>query len=706
MGQKGAKPKGGAWASLATLAACLCAASGPATLQSTAHAQSIFSGGSAAAANCAPIPQQTAPGRPAFSVETLTTGQLEDRVSRCNAAISRARNPQLQPTYFNAGQAKRALAERYMDRSDFNGARALLGGAGQNGAINHLSIAYNMNSADQRAKIELARSHRLAAQVYRYASQDSEMRASLDDAARILGQRQPYDDAETNFERAQIALTRDPVKGREEAFGYLQSGGAAPGSYLYERGPAALAEIAYALGREIMAQETQTPESTQLAINRLLQADTALSALLVTKPTADTHRKRNDVLEMLGELELRKAGALETGRAAEYDCAARVGEGGARLSAEQRGSLTSALRHFESVLASQPASQKANWGAGCAAMSLGEPGSLMSAQRYLGRAVQGDATEMRYHLAYARVLGLNDDRNGADEQFGRALRMLQSDAVSERSKIEVERILVVQIGKAALNDDFDRGRADNAAWSRALAGLNDAIRRNGNAQDKALAPAYLLRGKMRFFDNEMANARSDLIQAQRLTTSATVEDARAQAEAFHFLSKVEARLGAASTKETRRNHGLQSADYAKKAVQRNDREPAYRIQACLVRIQFRLTDGDSGAFCNADAARDGDRYPEFLVYEGMFHLAESFRLRGGNQARAWDNAYETFGRGIQAASSTPGVSDVVRERLIFGQASSLVCIGLEQFGRRTLDTRDGGPWSYFNAYGLGDCAPR
>jgi hypothetical protein len=332
-------------------------------------------------------------------------------------------------------------------------------------------------------------------------------------------------------------------------------------------------------------------------------------------------------------------------------------------------SLYSARAAFEQALALDANSADANWGKGCAiAAGAANRAQLEEAVGYLRRGASGGRP--RNLLTLARAEAAAGSLSEARRRFGEALSSLGGP---ERSQVRVE------IAQTYLRESPPNVQA-------ALSELNNAVAEDQNSQEARLA-----RGQVRYMLGD-PGAVDDLRIALR-------GDAPNQARANFILSRI-------LTSDWRNRSRAEAEEAVNRATLAYDGDRDnnnYRLQACVSRIVFRLTE-NGRAFCEAQEARDN--YALALVYEGVFYLREAYRQSGVGHQDNLARALGAFQRGRDWLRSNPnpvienGVT--ARELMEYGERVALYCGGLG--GADPLPPTPG-PRQFFVGLGYDRCRP-
>ncbi len=500
-------------------------------------------------------------------------------------------------------------------------------------------------AAGQRARLELARAHRLLG-----LKRDQD---HLTEAERELAalSRDGAGDLQNSiaYERAMIVLdTRRPDSDDDDAqllsalqdlsaFANINS---SPNrdQYIVARGPTQLARLAVYMGNRALNRQPQTVENTQLALRHFRDAVSAYAVLSQLGGAIDRTQAANIRVRM-GLISLRMASLLGQGQAEAYGCAAGA----------DPYSISEAETNFSAARDLDPQSPDAHWGLGCALMARGNftaaVSSFQQAVAYINAPGERALSRSDYYLGLARALAVADQWDG------------QSGAVAYfRAAIGAES----DAGRVAgIRTEIARIYARKERWAEARASLQESIAARPDAQ------AYLLLGKI-LYDHPELEASGGLSARASLNAAAGIGGPH-QAEANYYLSLLEQRA----------RQGRLSVTYATRAAQMDRANPSYRVQACLTRIIFKLTRDQGQAYCSADAT-DREAYPRALFYEGLFWLREAYLSSGGNQRNSWAQAILSFDRG---ASELGGRSQLVdnlnlARLLAYGRRFALYCAGL------------------------------
>ncbi|MBI1187087.1 MAG: hypothetical protein GC206_07115 [Alphaproteobacteria bacterium] len=389
------------------------------------------------------------------------------------------------------------------------------------------------------------------------------------------------------------------------------------------------------------------------------------------------------------------------------------------------GQLTPALRRFEDAAQSTEGSVN--------------PNTQISLARALREASRNEASGVqRLHYrdqslnAYSTALGLLPAQADAEK---RAIVLVEAASVI----LEYARAAPNQdwrpegcearIAAAAANDPL--ARADSPPLACAVSMLTEAVELAPEAPDAYLQLAAVY-GDMTpttpdgarlrsVFNAAFANAREAVRRAG--------EDSSVRARANFHLSSIAETGIARGLREGRQANGdmvalsavaVSSADEAARLA-----PELFTSQACLTRLSAygRMTLSqrylDRGRAHMTESARycETDRnQPVSLLYEGMYHLAQTYYLSDTRQSKAqsdaWENALQSFRAGEAAldADLTGGFStqdrQAMRDRLLTGQAIAYECAGFRNAAAeiRTRTTQSGD--TYFFAHGFRECAAR
>jgi tetratricopeptide (TPR) repeat protein len=613
---------------------------------SAACALSLFG----AAAEAAPLSVRDC-GRPtlprtATPLENQTPGELQLSADNCVAAATTARGAAVPMARFYAGKAYRILGNHEE-------------------AIRNLGIAANLFPDFGRnyeywvdeSYIELSRSYQLRGD---FAAAFAQLNAVGSDGPSV------------KFERAMI-LMRSP-QGYEAAFEDL-SIFANGDDYFRDRdaplvaqGRRALIELALQLGNEaIGAAGAPSNENAQRAIRFYSRASDAARAANWRVPGVDVGR----IFVQLGAAHLWSAGL-----GAASDGGGIVCTPNAALSSS---ALYNARNAFQEALTRDPNSADANWGMGCAIQaSARRPEDVQAALPYLRRGADGG---VRNRLALARAEAAAGGWADARANFLATVGALPT--AGERSRVYVEIAQTYLRNEPVVNA---RGRPDDLR--AASAALDQA-----ESQDNRNLEAYLLRGQVRYYLGDGDGADRDLRKALE-------GDAPNQAAANYVLSSIQTD----QWRLNRRGNGLEAMRRADRAYDGDRDNHEYRLQACLARIMFRLTGEQGLAVCEADERRPN--YAMALVYQGLYHLREAYRMTGTSQQDELSRALRTFQRGanwLERNNENPMEGSVsVRELLAYGERVALYCGGL---GGSDPFPPSPGPRQFFVDLGYDRCRP-
>lgn len=605
-----------------------------------------------------------------------TIAPLCQRAADATEQRSKAAN-----AYFHAGSAYLRAATDSLNRRDREGASRMLSAAA---AALEKSIS-NSRSEPRiyEARLALARAYRLLGsfQPYRF-----------EDAARVIEEslqsRPGKPNVAAQFESALLIRDRDGEAGKQTALRRLEVFSradldATEDPTLLAAGRAELLRLAGEIGNAALAERPITRESTLRAINTFNLA-TAVAELprstIPAQAVAESYIQVGQANLLLARLSAPNPSGpvvINSPAASLADCAVN------RASTDW---LDAALKAFRSALGRDPNSAAANFGAACALQARNRLPEAIPLFREASRMAPNQSI---YLLALARAFGPGRAAEAAPI-YQQALALEQNNP-SARAGIHVE-IAEIQ----------ERGGETEAA----LRSLNNAV-----LADPEYKEAYLRRGRILFEQrNNYLSAAQDFRLAERLNRSPTD-----RAEALYYLSQIEVRKEMdARVRRTPASGGdaafaISKADEAATINEDDARDAKYRGQACLARVFFgRVSGADDSRFCIADERRDAAA----LMYEGMFHLRQTFGKRGGDQARAWEAALSAFSDGLarlgEASADETMDQRRLRSRLQVGRGVSLYCVGLESIGRQTINgaAQRADAEQFFQDYGIKLCASR
>ncbi len=613
------------------------------------------------------------------------------------ACTAQAQTPRrgLPNAYYIAGKAERALAGQSEPPNADN----------LNRAVQYLRLVVTLQQTGNAVRADVLQDAQLElARAYRLLRRFDEARAQLD---AIGGTANLH---VVSYERAMITLGEAAgaegdklYNARLSAFRQLRSLTAADprdeniDQFAVQRGLRKLLELSIELGDTVLAQ-TPTRPSTQEAIRMFEDATEAVRALRARG--VDVGAREDVIQSKLGLLYLRLAGLEGTGGTADSACARGA-------SSYQLDLAESAFRRAIVAGGAQGASVDADWGLGCVAMARayalvereedapapvrtafqGAASSFERAVATLTRVSNAPRSgpRSRYFLslarAYAELEPLDASNNylaKALSNFQLALGELPSTASDERAAVQLE------IAKAQL-------KSSNVAL--ALRSLDEAVgAQNGRRDTKddmhPNAEAYLMRGELLFDQTrppDIANARANLEAAAR-------SDGTFQARAYYSLSRLEDSVG----------RGAAAVANADAAFRINRDNETYRLQACVTRLKFGLTQNDGRFFCTAN--NNAQNYAEALVYEGLYWLREAYRKRDATaRSGDWAQALRVFEQGIQI-TGTAGERTSVGRLHAYGRRFVLQCADLGAANSLPPgDAASNTERQYFFGYGLQNC---
>lgn len=389
----------------------------------------------------------------------------------------------------------------------------------------------------------------------------------------------------------------------------------------------------------------------------------------------------------LGRAYLRWAGYHRGGPGSDLECAAGTVTDGPE--AEALRDAHEAFNHSD--LRNHP---NGLWGIGCVRLARGDARAALNS---CNGAQGGDAgpyattwSAWDRDLGLARAKRALNDPAGAEASYREALRLA---AGAERARVRISIELAGTLPPERRQEALDMLRRLNhqeayIELARMLTpGIENEVHPGEPAPMVGQDPA------------EVDEARTSLERAVRIAGPA-------RGRAAYLLSLL----------EQSQDRGSAAVGAADEAVLTDREEPAYRRQACLMRIKF-WPDIDAalrqrGQFLCAVGAEDG---PEQHLYQGMYRLRETFPpARGGAQSRAWADALTSFTVGLDRLgrpASTDGEGQRLRARLARGQNDALVCGGLRDATDVVAAPRGEGNVAadadeFFRQYDLALCARR
>jgi tetratricopeptide (TPR) repeat protein len=596
---------------------------------------------------------------------TLVAGRdnarLQTIAQGCTTAAEQQPQRGLIFAYFYAGWANRALgagplnpprvddslsidSAETMDEAQLREAARLLDISARMASVSNPDAA--TLAAQRRARLELARAHRLIGRLrdqddFRQAQRelaalsrdgagDLQDSLSYERAMLVLESRradQDDDDAQllTALQDLSTFVNIDPSPTRDQ--------------YIVDRGPTQLARLAVYMGNRALNRQPQTVENTQLALRNFRDAVSAYGVLTQLGGVVD-HAQAASIRVRMGLIGLRMASVLGQDHETAYGCAPGA----------DRYSISEAEANFTAARDLYPQSPDAQWGLGCALMARNNVNAALPAFQqavaYIDAPGERALPRSEYYLGLARALSANgqwDGRDGAIAFFNRAVQSEQDATRQASIYVEIARIY-----------------EDHEHWAEA----SQSLQRSLSAQPSARANLRL--GKI-LYDHPQLEA-GDATARSTLRAAAGI-DGPHQAEANYYLSKVEERA----------RHGVEAVNYATVAARLNSSDPVYRLQACLTRIVFKRTHDSAGqAYCTANAS-DTEAYPTALFYEGMFWLREAYLTSGGNQRNNWAQAILSFEHGATALGGRQVFIDdniSLARLLAYGRRFALYCAGL------------------------------
>lgn len=569
--------------------------------------------------------------------------ELEQTAAACERAVLNARGVGQPLAYLRAGMANLQLGATRRSEALLRKSIDQLQAAASSFPTFGRS---NFRGHVETAQIGLARAHRLLGESIRAqeiltAIPGNSPAVTLE---RALNRPETPNGQETKFEDLSLFARSYEDPSDEEA-------------RIISYGRAELITVALSLGRAAMNEPNR--QNAQRAIRFFSAAGDAARASGWQVSNAP------DIFVALGEMHLWAAGLNGTNG---FDCTYDADYAGA--------SLYSARAAFEQALALDSNSADANWGKGCAiAAGTANRAQLGEALTYLRRGVSGGRP--RNLLTLARAEAIAGSPSEARRRFGEALNGL---GAPERALVRVE------IARTYLPADSSTPPT-NEDYRAALVELNNAVAEDPNSQEARLARGQVLH---RLGDND--GALEDLRRALR-------GNAPNQARANYIFSVI-------LTTDWRSRSREEAAEAVSRATLAYDGDrdnDDYRLQACLARIVFRLTE-NGRAFCEAQEARRD--YARALVYEGLFYLREAYRQTGVGYQDNLAQALGVFQRGRDWLRNNPSVEiepGVTAQALMeYGERVVLYCGGLG--GADPLPPTPG-PRGFFVSLGYDRCRP-
>ncbi len=597
------------------------------------------------------------------------------------AADSTEQRSKAANAYFHAGSAYLRAASDNLNRRDRDGAARSL-----TAAATALEKSISNSRSEQRiydARLALAQSYRLLGgfQPYRF-----------EDANRVLNEalqsRPGKPNVAAQFESALLVRDRDGEAGKQTALRRLEVFSradldAVEDPILLAAGRAELLRLAGEIGTAALAERPITRDSTLRAINTFGLATSVAELPRSSIPAAAVAQSYIQVGQanlLLARLSAPGASGpvvINSSASSLADCAVNPSAG---------DWLDSALKAFRSALGRDPGSPDANFGAACALQALNRLPEAIPLFREASRMAPNQSL---YLLALARAFGPARSAEAAPI-FQQALALEQGNP-SAQAGIHVE-IALIQ----------ERGGEIEAA----LRSLNSAI-----SADPDYKEAYLRRGRILFEQRgNYLSAGQDFKLAERLNRSPSD-----RAEALYYLSQIEVRkeldwrARRSSTSPGDSSYAISKADEAATINEDDSKASKYRGQACLARVFFgRVNGAEDSRYCIADERKDAAA----LMFEGMFHLRQTFGKRGGDQARAWEAALSAFSDGLDRLGEPRPDESLdqrrLRSRLQVGRGVSLYCVGLESTGRQAINAagQRADAEQFFLDYGIKLCASR
>jgi tetratricopeptide (TPR) repeat protein len=588
-----------------------------------------------------------APGQPAFAQSSAATiqacykverppGAASQIVAACNEAVNAASLPNRKP-----------ISVRQAINANFHLGRALAETGQLREALEALQRVLVLDRNNVDAKLQLA-------DVLRRGREFAPALTLLDEISRMqTGQISPLL-ADTLFIRAMVYLDRsrvapqpsdraDAVRDLSDAIRIAESTARIDpkrSAAVITSAKAMLGDTARELG-EAALREPVDMESSQRALDLFRRANQA-------------DPNNTGVMVGLGLAELRMAGFNGRLRVGDFNCARGDGEGGA---------LDRAGRYFSEALTREPGNVEAHYGLGCVYQAVGNyDQAIAQFQAAAGQQV----SDPRFFVALARAYVAAGRPADAEASFNQAIGRESDPRKRAPIYAAIARAYMPAYDPYKSPPDFP----DNlpaSTFAGAVRNFTAAI----NAE-KVYAKPYLELGRIYLYLKNYPLARENLRNAEYYGN--TVEYANDRAEALYMLSKLETVYMAGGS--------TQAINDADNAVAMRD-IPLYRDHACLIRVRYgRVGAGDDLARLHC-AARNNRQDPNSLLLEGMFHLrrADFVDNLGGDQKRAWEDAYRTFSEALAIVSPN---NALLKARLEFGQGLALYCVGFATSGRETI----------------------
>lgn len=392
----------------------------------------------------------------------------------------------------------------------------------------------------------------------------------------------------------------------------------------------------------------------EAALREPVDMDSTQRALDLFRRANQADPNNTGVLIGLGLAELRIAGFNGRLKVGDFACARGDGEGGA---------LDRAGRYFSEALAREPGNVEAHYGLGCVLQAVGNTDQAIG--QFQAAAGQ-QTSNPRFFLSLARAYVAAGRPADAEASFNQAIGRESDPRKRAPIYAAIARAYMPAYDPYKSPPDFP----DNlpaSTFAGAIRNFNAAI-----SAEKIYAKPYLELGRIYLYLKNYQQARENLRNAEYYGN--TIEYTDDRAEALYLLSKLEAVYVAGGTSQA-----ISDAD---NAVALRD-ITLYREHACLTRIRYgRVGLGDDLARLHC-AARNNRTDASSLLLEGMFNLrrADFVDNLGGDQKRAWEDAYRTFSEALSVVNPT---NAMLKARLEFGQGLALYCVGFATSGRETI----------------------
>lgn len=585
---------------------------------------------------------------------------------KCDATSARGTLQQLSFAQFHAAKANRIIAESSLARPEnLANAERLFRSAAGNSTL---------------ALVELARVNRL--------------QRKYDEAQTVLTGLD-RNDPNVQFEQAMTSLGALDQPGvrlspeaeqtqRTTALNLLRNNLRSPVAYVRRRAPIELADLSTKLGAKALQSTSDVSANAGYALNYFDDAKQAVEVLREQQRMDDFRKYAPRVYFSLGRANLRAAGFARSPGDVNAECAAppvgpRQGAG------PGEGQIAAADGDFRDALAVAPTAD-ALWGAGCVKLMRGDnAGAAADFRAALSRA--GELQDVKRWEVLRSLGWAQTDLTQAAASFKAAIEdnPRPPDAALIRLRIDLAKRYndanSPEKAHEALNALLIGGQfpVGAAYLQRALIWFPDldpeVAARRGQQTLLLDAPVSIGPNKLK----DVGPARLALQMASRMK-------AEPPGQASFYLSRLEqsAPAGATAAQTAKALATVRAAD---EAIIAGATQPAYRKQACLMRIKFwealPQKQRDEGALqCTPNtASSDPTNMAEQLLFQGLFNLRGTFfPARGGDQQRAWANALSSFRFGLnQLGPPVIGESPqraALRGRLARGLNDAIVCSGL------------------------------